>query len=183
MIRLRRGTTALLVIDVQERLLPVIHGGPEIEKRIGVAIDGALVVGVPVLATEQYPKGLGRTVPGVSDHLGDIAPMEKTSFSCCGVEGVDAELARLEPASILIAGIETHVCVLQTCLDLIERGTTPVVLADCVGSRHRPDHRFALERLRDAGALITTLECALFELTGTAGTDEFKQISRLVKPL
>jgi nicotinamidase-related amidase len=183
MTRLRRGTTTLLVIDVQERLLPVIDGAQEIEKRIGVAIEGALVTGVPVIATEQYPKGLGRTVPSLSEHLGGIEPVEKVRFSCCGVEAVDRELARLEPAAVLIAGIETHVCVMQTCLDLIERGMTPVVLADCVGSRHELDHRVGLERLRAAGAVITTLESALFELTGTAGTDEFKQISRLVKPL
>ena len=183
MVRLRRGTTALLVIDVQERLLPVIDAAAEIAKRIGVAIEGALVTGVPVLVTEQYPKGLGRTVPSLTRHLKEITPFEKLSFSCCGVEGVDRALEKLAPASVLIAGIETHVCVMQTCLDLIERGTTPVLLADCAGSRHEHDHLYALERLRNAGAVISTVESTLFEITGTAGTDEFKQISRLVKPL
>lgn len=183
MIRLRRTTTALLVIDVQERLLPVIDGAEEIERRIGVAIEGCLVTGVPTLVTEQYPKGLGHTVPSLGEHLRGIDPIEKLSFSCCGVGQVDETLAELAPAAVLIAGIETHVCVMQTCLDLLERGTTPVVLADCVGSRHEHDHRYALDRLRGAGACITTLESALFELTGAAGTEEFKQISRLVKPL
>jgi nicotinamidase-related amidase len=183
MVRLRRESIALMVIDVQERLLPVIHGAGELERRIAVAIAGAHELSVPVIATEQYPRGLGRTVPAVSDALGELTPHEKLSFSCCGVEPVDAELASLSPRAVLVAGIETHVCVLQTSLDLIERGMTPVLLADCVGSRHANDHGVALERLRDAGACITTLESALFEITGVAGSEEFKAISRLVKPL
>jgi nicotinamidase-related amidase len=183
MTRLERTTTALLVIDVQERLLPAIHEAVEIERRICVAIDGAGALGLPLLATEQYPRGLGPTVPSVAERLGGANPTEKLSFSCCGADAVDRELTRLAPATVLIVGIETHVCVMQTCLDLLERSITPVILADCTGSRHERDHRYALERLASAGALVTTVEAALFELTGVAGTDEFKAISRLVKPL
>ncbi|MFW5690155.1 MAG: isochorismatase family protein [Spirochaetota bacterium] len=183
MTRLERTTTALLVIDIQERLLPVIDGAADVEARSSVAIAGARTLGVPVLATEQYPKGLGHTVAPIAGQLGDLAPVPKVRFSCCGVDAVDAELERLAPRTVLIAGIETHVCVMQTCLDLLERSITPVILADCVGSRHELDHRYALERLRAEGAVITTLEAALFELTGEAGTDEFKAISKLVKPL
>lgn len=181
MVRLRRDRTALLVIDVQERLLPVIDGHDELEVRIRTAIEGAKALGVPLVATEQYPKGLGPTVPSLAGLL--ASPVEKLSFSCCGVEGVDRALAEAGPQAVLVAGIETHVCVLQTVLDLIERGLTPVLLADCTGSRHRLDHEVALERMRAEGATVSTVESALFELVGVAGSDEFKQISRLVKPL
>lgn len=181
MIRLHRDQTTLLVIDVQERLLPVIDGHEELEVRIQTAIEGATTLGVPLVATEQYPKGLGPTVPSLAGLL--ASPVEKLSFSCCGVEGVDRALAEAGAQTVLVAGIETHVCVLQTALDLIERGLTPVLLADCTGSRHRRDHEVALERLRSDGAIITTVESALFELVGAAGSDEFKRISRLVKPL
>ena len=183
MVRLQRDECALLVIDVQERLLPVIHTAKEIERRVVTAVGGARILGLPVLATEQYPKGLGRTTAPVAAALRGIAPVEKTSFSCCGVEAIDHAIAQHAPAVILVAGIETHVCVMQTCLDLLEQRITPVLLADCVGSRHPHDHQVAVERLRDAGVLVTTLESALFELLGVAGTDEFKQVSGLVKPL
>lgn len=183
MTRIRREESALLVVDVQERLLPVIDGGDEVERRVATAIAGATTLRLPVIATEQYPKGLGRTVATVAEQLGSLEPIEKISFSCCGVEAVDRRIAETGRLTMLVVGIETHVCVLQTCLDLLERGIRPVLLADCAGSRHERDHRYAVERLRDAGVLITTLESALFEITGTAGTEEFKAISRLVKPL
>ncbi len=183
MVRLQRDECALLVIDVQERLLPVIHTAKEIERRVATAVTGARILGLPVLVTEQYPKGLGRTTGSVASALKGIAPIEKSRFSCCGVEGVDRALADLEPRTILIAGIETHVCVMQTCLDLLERRIAPVLLTDCAGTRHPHDHQVAVERLRDAGALVTTLESALFELLEVAGTDEFRQISQLVKSL
>ena len=183
MVRLQREGCALLVIDVQERLLPVIHTAKEIERRVSAAVSGARILGLPVLATEQYPKGLGRTTGPVAAALKGITPIEKSRFSCCGVGGIDGTLADLEPKTILIAGIETHVCVLQTCLDLLERRITPVLLADCAGTRHPHDHQVAVERIRDAGALVTTLESALFELLEVAGTEEFKRISGLIKSL
>lgn len=183
MIRPARDATALLVIDIQERLLPVIAGGSAIVTRTSVAVRGAVELGIPLLATEQYPKGLGSTVAELAGLLEVTGLPDKLSFSACGVEKIDSELARLAPRSVIVAGIETHVCVMQTCLDLLERESTPVVLADCTGSRHEHDHRIALDRLRQAGAIITTVESVLFELTGRAGSDEFKAISKLVKPL
>jgi nicotinamidase-related amidase len=181
--RLDRSRTALIVIDVQERLLPVIHAPIELRRRIATAVRGARALDLPVIATEQYPKGLGHTAAAVAEALDGRAVIEKISFSCCGVDAFDRALAEHGSTTVLVAGIETHVCVLQTCLDLLERGSTPVLLADCVGSRHESDHLRAIERLRDAGAIVTTLESALFELTGRAGTDEFRSISGLVKPL
>lgn len=183
MVRLERNRTAALLIDVQQRLLPVIHNADELERRLGVLVDGIRLLGIPLLATEQYPKGLGPTIDSLVARIGDAAPVEKLSFSCCGVEGVDRFLAKVDPGTVLIAGMETHVCVLQTCLDLLERGITPVIVTDCVGSRHEHDHRFALERLAASGVVPTTVESALFELTGRAGTDEFRGISKLIRPL
>ncbi len=183
MTRIPRDECALLVIDVQERLLPLIHTTKEVERRIATAIAGARVLGLPVVVTEQYPKGLGRTVGTVAEAIKGITPIEKLSFSCCGADAVNRALASHGVTTVILAGIESHVCVLQTCLDLLERSITPVVLADCVGSRHLHDHQIALERMRGAGALVTTVESALFELVGAAGTDEFKRISQLIKPL
>ena len=183
MTRLHHDECALFVIDVQERLLPLIHTTKEVERRIATAVAGARVLGMPVIVTEQYPKGLGRTAGMVAEAVKGIAPIEKLSFSCCGADAVNRALADSGPSTVILSGIESHVCVLQTCLDLIERGITPVVLADCIGSRHRLDHEIAVERMRGAGALVTTIESALFELVGAAGTDEFKKISQLIKPL
>jgi len=181
--RIERNAAVLVVVDVQERLLPVIHEAARVRRRVSVAARAARVLDLPVIATEQYPKGLGRTAPAVMEALGERVPIEKISFSCCGVDEFDRALAAGGSTTVLVAGIETHVCVLQTCLDLVDRGLSPVLLADCTGSRHEHDHRFAIERLRRAGVIVTTLESALFELVGRAGTDEFRQISRLVKPL
>ena len=183
MTRLHRGECTLLVIDVQERLLPVIHTTKEVERRIAAAVAGARALGLPVIVTEQYPKGLGRTAGTVAEAVKGIEPIEKLSFSCCGADAVNRALAGSGHATVLLSGIESHVCVLQTCLDLVERGITPVVLADCMGSRHRLDHELAVDRMRGAGALVTTLESALFELVGAAGTDEFRAISAIIKPL
>ena len=183
MMRLQRDRTALLVIDVQERLLPVISTTKEVEHRIATAVAAARALGLPVLVTEQYPKGLGPTTGQVAAAIKGIAPVEKMSFSCCGSDAFIRGLSGLAPQTILVAGIETHVCVLQTCMDLVERAITPVLLADCCGSRHPYDHQIAVERMRAAGVAITTVESALFELIGTAGTDEFRQISTLVKQL
>jgi len=181
--RVERSAAVLVVIDVQERLLPAIHNAARVRHRVSIAARAARVLGLPVIATEQYPKGLGRTAPALVEALGEQEPIEKISFSCCGVDAFDRALAAGGSTTVLIAGIETHVCVLQTCLDLLDRGLAPVLLADCAGSRHEHDHRLAIERLRHAGVVVSTLESALFELVGRAGTDEFKQISGLVKPL
>lgn len=183
MMRLQRDRTALLVIDVQERLLPVIHTTKEVEHRIATAVTAARALGLPVLVTEQYPRGLGPTTGQVAAAIKGIAPVEKMTFSCCGSDAFSLCLSELAPQTVLVAGIETHVCVLQTCMDLAARAITPVLLGDCCGSRHPYDHQVAIERMRAGGAVITTLESALFELVGAAGTDEFRQISGLVKQL
>ncbi len=179
--RILRNEALLLVIDVQERLLPHIHGHESLLERMSIFIEGCQVLKVPSLITEQYPKGLGITIPEIRNRFIDFNPVEKMSFSCCDVEDVTLKLNNSGKRFILICGIETHVCVLQTVLDLLESGFIPVVIEDCVSSRNLDDKNIAIHRMRQEGAIITTAESLLFELTRISGTDEFKAISRLVK--
>jgi nicotinamidase-related amidase len=178
--RLEPGSTTLLVVDIQEKLLPSIADGAEVAKTAGRLIDAAGVLGVPCLATEQYPAGLGRTVAEIGRRLAEASVFEKTRFSACGQE-VLKRLAELERPNVVIAGIETHVCVQQTVLDLLQLGRLPFVCADAVGSRRTMDRDIALLRMRQAGAVVTTAESVIFELLGKAGTDEFKRILPIVK--
>ncbi len=144
-------------------------------------IRGASILNVPVFATEQYPKGLGPTVPAVADLLGDSAPFEKTTFSACDAAGFGGALEKRQISQAILCGIEAHVCVTMTCLDLLRAGLLVYVVADAVSSR-TPENRVAgLERMRDAGAVVGCTEMALFELLRQAGTSEFKEVLALVK--
>jgi len=171
--------TALLVVDVQEKLVPAIAGRHEVVWNVRRLIDGAKILGMPVAATEQYPKGLGPTVPELAERLGAIP--SKLTFSCLGCPEVFRELQRRGVHKVLVCGIEAHVCVQQTVLDLMANGWRVYVAADAVGSRREVDYRTALERMDAAGATVTTTEAALFEWCRVAGSPEFKQISRLAK--
>jgi Isochorismatase family len=143
----------------------------------GVLVEGAKAVGIPVVATEQYPKGLGHTVPEVADHLpGETRPIEKVVFSAAEADGFD--LGGADQA--LVCGIETHVCVNQTVIDLLARGIDVHVAEDAVGSRSKQNWRLGLEKVERAGATLTSVETALFELVRRAGTDEFKRVQRLI---
>jgi nicotinamidase-related amidase len=177
-----RHDTALVVVDVQEKLLPAIAEGTRVVWNIRRLLDGAAIFGVPVLATEQYPEGLGATVPELASRIGSTT--SKQTFSCGGVPEFAAAVAQLRERGVpkvLVCGIETHVCVQQTVFDLLADGWRVYVAADAVGSRFELDRRIALDRMDAAGAVVTTVEAALFEWCETAGTLEFKQISRLVK--
>jgi nicotinamidase-related amidase len=170
---LARDRTALVVVDVQEAFRPY-------DSFAGVAascaklLQGARILGVPRLVSEQYPKGLGRTVPEVG--LEDEHPIEKTVFSVARADAFD--LAGREQA--IVCGIETHVCVSQTVHDLLERGIEVHVPADAVGSRHQLDYERGLERMERAGAVVSSVEAALFELLERAGTPEFKAVQKLI---
>jgi nicotinamidase-related amidase len=177
--RLSPADTALLVIDVQEKLIPKIAGAETVVRNIAFLIDACKILDVPVFATEQYPKGLGRTVPELATRLPTPLP-EKLAFSSCAIQSVVDELRAGRPR-VLLAGIETHVCVMQTALDLLALGFRVFLAVDALGSRFRIDHDTALLRMRDAGATVVTCEMAAFELTGVAGTPRFKEISRLVQ--
>ncbi len=173
------GETALLVIDVQERLVPAIADHERVVFNIRRLIDGAKILGVPVIATEQYRKGLGPTVQSLAERLGPIP--DKLTFSCCGCPELFAQLRDTGIHKILVTGIEAHVCVQQTALDLLGDGWRVYVAVDAVGSRGAQDRDTALRRMDSAGAVLTTSEAALFEWCQVAGTAEFKKISRLVR--
>jgi nicotinamidase-related amidase len=173
------GDTALLVIDVQEKLVPAIADGKRVVWNVRRLLDGAKILGVTAVGTEQYPQGLGPTVPELAERLGPVP--SKLTFSCGGCPGLFGELEQKGIGKVLVTGVETHVCVQQTVLDLLAAGWTVFVAADAVGSRFEIDHRTALERMNSAGATLTTTESALFEWCGAAGTPQFKEISRLAR--
>jgi len=179
--RISAGECTGLVIDIQERLFPVMHEREELLTRVLILLEGLKLLEIPVLVSEQYPKGLGPTLQKVLDVLGPNISVEKISFSCCGEPDFLSQLNQRDRKQVIICGIEAHVCVLQTVIDLVEMGFTPVVVADCISSRNPDDKKVAVERMRSEGAVITTCESLLFELTRVAGTPQFKQISRLVK--
>jgi nicotinamidase-related amidase len=176
--RLTPTESALLVIDVQEKLLPAIAGVPRLLLNLSFLLDVARAVGVPVLATEQYPKGLGPTHAAIAERLPAGRPA-KVVFSCGGVPEVLAGLAGR--SSVLLVGIEAHVCVLQTALDLLARDLRVFVAADTVASRDPADREVALRRLERAGAVLTTAETAAFEWLGSAASPAFKTVSGLVQ--
>ena len=171
--------TVLLVVDVQQKLVPAVAGGQRVVWNVRRLLDGAAILGLPVLATEQYPKGLGPTVPELAERIGEIPP--KLSFSCYGCAEIVERLSSTGASKVLVAGIEAHVCVQQTVLDLLSAGFAVYVAADATGSRNRIDYETALGRMDSAGAAVTTTEAALFEICQTAGTEQFKQISQLVR--
>jgi nicotinamidase-related amidase len=171
--------TVLLVVDVQEKLMPAISGHRRIEWNLRRLLDGAEALGVRVLATEQYPQGLGPTVPELASRLGSIP--SKQTFSCGGCEPFAARLQELSASKVLVTGIEAHVCVQQTVLDLLAGGYRVFVPVDAVGSRYAIDYETGLRRMESSGATLTTTESALFEWCQTSGTPTFKKISALVR--
>jgi nicotinamidase-related amidase len=177
---LRPDNTVLLVVDVQDKLLPAIHEADAVVEYARRMIEAAKVLSLPILAAEQYPAGLGRICAVLREALGEVRPVEKTSFSGC-VPGITERLGELARPNVIVVGIEAHVCVQQTTLDLLRLGYTPFVCADAVGSRRPIDRDTAIERMRQAGAVITTTESATFELLGEACTEPFKKILKIVK--
>src|ERR1043165_6852809 len=173
-----KGHTALLVIDVQERLMPVIHGQDKIFDNVNKLLQGAVILSLETIVTEQYPKGLGNTCKEVK--LGeDQAVFEKVCFSCMLSEPVTEQLKLTNIKSLIICGAEAHICVLLTALDAVRQGFEVHVVADAVGSRTPENKQLALDRMRQSGVFITATEMILFMLLDQAGTDEFKGISKL----
>jgi hypothetical protein len=158
--------------------MDVIPGKDKMIAKTVQLVEGAGILGVPVYATEQYPKGLGPTVPELADRL--PVKLEKVSFSCGVLPEVIEFFKSKSVQKILLAGVEAHVCVLQTALDLRNQGFQVYLAVDAAGSRHEEDLKWALRRLEYAGVVLTTGETALFEWAEKAGTPEFKEISRLV---
>ena len=171
--------TALLVIDVQEKLLPKIPDAAALTLNIAFLIDAARLLHMPVQATEQYPRGLGTTVPELAGRLPERP--DKVAFSSCAVPAVVETFHREARPKVVLAGIETHVCVLHTALDLLADDFRVYIAVDAVGARYRIDHDAALRRLEQAGAVLTTTEGCAFEWVGGAGHPRFKDMSRLVQ--
>ena len=175
-----RKAALALVVDVQERLVPAMWNFAPVEKYCRALILASREFGMPVFATEQYPKGLGPTIPALREILPG-PPLVKMHFSCLADPGIAAALAATGRRQVLVAGVESHVCVLQTVRDLVARGYEAFVCADAVTSRFDEHRRVALEQMRDLGATITSVESVLFELLQVCATPEFKRVSQLVR--
>ena len=180
---INKEDTSFVVVDVQERLMGAM---PEDItetnlKNMKILLEAAKVLGIPVTVTEQYPKGLGPTIEEIKDSVDNFAPVEKVVFSCARSPEFESAIKDLGRGSVLLCGVETHVCVLQTAIDMVNKGYTVYVPADAVISRRELDWEKGINLIEKAGAVVGTTEAFLFQLLETAGTDEFKQISRLVR--
>jgi nicotinamidase-related amidase len=178
---LDKDDAVLLIIDVQERLAAVMEQKDKVAKNIQHLIELAKMVKMPVVVTEQYSKGLGGTVPELRSAISGYQPIEKISFDSCGQTGFLEELKKHGRKTAVITGMETHICVLQTCLGLLRAGMNAHVVDDAVCSRTAENWRTGLELMRDAGAVVTCTETVLFQLLKVAGTEEFKKISQRIK--
>ncbi|KXL53106.1 vibriobactin-specific isochorismatase [Anaerotignum neopropionicum] len=179
--RICADDTAAVVIDFQEKLVPVISGKEEILRKSAILVQGLAEVGVPFVVSQQYTKGLGETVEELTGVIDSFHYMEKNTFSCFECEEIADWVKAQGKRTILVCGVEAHICVLQTVIDLLGADYRVFVVADCVGSRNPYDKEIGLERMRVEGAILTTCEAALFELTGGAKSPYFKAISKLVK--
>jgi nicotinamidase-related amidase len=177
--RLLKSHTGMLIVDVQEKLCAAMEAGAleRMVQRTRAAIQGAQALSLPIVYTEQYPKGLGPTISALSGLLEKARRVEKLSFSCALPEVVSA----LKCNQILIAGMEAHVCVFQTARDLAQQGLRPYLMVDAVLSRSEEDRQVGIALCREVGAVVTTVESALFDLLGKAGSPEFKLVSTAVK--
>jgi len=180
--RLSRETAALAVIDMQEAFRPAMSDFGEVAVRIGQAVEGARLLEVPVVVTEQYPKGLKHTAQEILARLPlGSKPIEKSCFSSCGAEGFLSALSSRNIKQVIVCGIEAHICVLQTSLDLLAEGFEVFLLTDCITSRKLENRQAAFARLTQAGAILSSLEMALFEMMRTADAPQFKAIQALIK--
>jgi hypothetical protein len=179
--RILKENTIGLFIDIQDKLFPHMQEMDQLEQNLITLTAGLKVLEIPFLITEQYTKGLGFTILPLKMAFGEYSAIEKTAFSCCDEPKFANALRATGKKNVILCGIETHVCVLQTTLDLLQEGYQPIVIEDCVSSRKLSDKNTAIERMRQEGAIISSLESVLFELTRYSGTDTFKAISKLVK--
>lgn len=190
-IKIRKKDAIVVGIDFQDRLMPAMNENEALEKAVIKLFKGARILNVPIIITQQYTKGLGPTVPGVLESLtapiGEDVPaaefesIEKTSFSAMDEPAFAEALEKTGRRTVIITGIEAHVCVMQTVIDLLEKGYNVFVVNDCISSRNMVDNTFSQSRMADSGAIGTTFEAVLFELCGGSKQPGFKQISALVK--
>jgi nicotinamidase-related amidase len=174
--------TALVVIDMQESFRAAVPDFAETAARIATAVTGAQLLGVPVVVTEQYPKGLGRTAAEITAALAPGGgPIEKTAFSSCGAQEFVARLERTAARQILVCGIEAHICVNQTTHDLLARGFQVHLLTDCITSRTGRNREVGISKMQRSGAVPSSVETALFELLRDARHEQFRAIQKLIK--
>ena len=178
---LTTDNTVLVVIDYQERLFPAMHEKEKLLKNVLKLIKGVQALEIPVILTEQYPKGLGPTLPEIKELLPNVKPIEKTCFNCCDEQNFSKALEKSKRKQVLICGIEAHICVYQTAMALLKEGYEVQVVADCISSRDPENRMVALFKMGRAGVSPTTTETALFELLKVAEGDKFKEISKIVK--
>ncbi|MDR0611851.1 MAG: hydrolase [Planctomycetaceae bacterium] len=172
----------LFVVDIQERLMPAINKGDTVIFNTRRLLDSAHLLGIPIIISEQYPKGLGATVNELTPAIPQTTPIiAKKSFSVCAVEEIRKELEKYPVSKIVLCGVETHVCILQSAFDLLAMGQEVVLIADAVGSRFPIDHEIAIRRLESFGVTLATAESVIFEWCGTSEHPLFKNISRLAK--
>lgn len=178
---LSKEGTALVVIDVQERLYPHVLGKEAMLKNIVKLVSFSEKLKIPILVTEQYPKGLGKTIDELKLFLGSCKPLEKTAFSAFGCPDFEASLKKLGAKAIVIVGIEAHVCVCQTALDAIQRDYMVAIATDAISSRKAEDLQAGIEKMRASGVIINTTEMVIFDILERAGTPEFREVSPLLK--
>lgn len=178
---LRKDKAALVIVDIQERLAVAMTEREKVISNTLHLAEASRLLDFPLLITEQYSKGLGPTVPEIRNAIESYAPIEKITFSCCGEQMFSEAVQELGKKQIILAGMETHVCVLQTCIDLLREGYDVHVVSDAICSRTKQNYKTALEYMRDAGAVITCTETVLFQLLEKAGSEEFKAISKRIK--
>ncbi len=177
------GNPVLVVVDVQERLFAAMEPDrrDEMIRNLKILVPAARRLDLPIVFTEQYPKGLGRTLPELSSLVPDARPLEKTAFSCCAAAGFPERLADAHADHVVLAGVEAHVCVLLTALDLLARGVRVSIVADAVCSRRGESRELALAQARQAGVVVTSTETIVFGLLGHADTDAFREIAKLLR--
>ncbi len=180
---LDRGRAALAVIDMQEAFGKIIPDFDETASRVALMVKACRLLDLPIIVTEQYPKGLGRTVSAIADSFPEsVSPIEKLSFSACGVQEFDTRLREHHVEQVMLCGIEAHICVSQTAHDLLQSGYQVHLLSDAVSTRLDRNRELGITKMAKAGAIISSIEMALFELC-PAGTPEFKQMQALIKEL
>ena len=179
---LDRKRAALVVIDMQEKFRPIMASFDEVAERIAVMVQGSKLLGIPIIVTEQYPQGLGRTAAEITAHLPtDIQPLEKLTFSSCGVPEFDLQLREKHIEQVILVGIEAHICVSQTAHDLLQLGYQVHLISEAIGARFPPNREVALAKMQRAGTLLSSVEMALFEMMKSSDVAEFKTVQKLIK--
>ena len=176
-----REDTVLLIVDIQDKLAAVMKEKDKVVRNTLHLVELAKLINMPVIVTEQYPRGLGTTVPEIREALPFYRPVEKMTFDCCGQPDFLEELKEHNKRNVVLTGMETHICVLQTCIGLLRGGINVHVVQDAICSRTEENWKIGTEFMREAGAAVTCTETVLFQLLKVAGTEEFKAISKRIK--